>query len=62
MTNFDSTKKNLLIALQNEINRIEAITQQDYEQVVAKYMHEDDPYSVALYSLFRIEFDHLNSL
>jgi predicted Zn-dependent peptidase len=62
MSNFDSTKKTLLIALQNEIKRIEAITQQDYEQVVAKYMHEEDPYIVAFYSLFRIKFDFRNNL
>jgi hypothetical protein len=62
MITFDSTKKNVLMALENEIKRIEATTQQDYEQIVAKYMHEEDPYSVALYSIFRIELDHLDSI
>lgn len=62
MSTFDSTKKNVLLALENEIKRIQSITHQDYEQIASKFQHEEDPYSVALFSIFRIELNHLDSI
>ena len=59
--NFESKKQSVLANLHGLIHQVNAINYGDYELLVDKFQQEDEPENVALFVLFFIPEERVNS-